>query len=262
METVLNHQASTPLYRQLADELCEAIQAGVFAVGGRIPSEPALAVTYGIGRPTVRQATDCLVRRGLLERRRGAGTFVIAAREPVDLFTLGGTAAAFEGAGLNLQTTVVAPVVLTTSLPETAGPLVGRAGFMFARVGCVDGEPVLLEQMALEQATFPGFAALPLGAMPLSTLVERYYQRRPTSGRQTLRAHATGAPEAELLAVAVGHNVLLVERTLDFGVATNVFFARMLVVTDRVALTQTLVATMGLGATTFTREKPLDEKSS
>ena len=252
---MLNHQAPTPLYRQLADELCERIQTGIIAVGARIPSEPELASTYGIGRPTVRQATDCLVRRGLVERRRGAGTFVIAAREPVDLFTLGGTAAAFAGAGLELVTTIVAPVVLTTSLPDAAGPLAGSAGYTFGRVGRVDGRPVLLEQMALAQATFPGFAALPLGEVPLSTLVERHYQRRPTSGRQTLRAHAATAPEAALLAVAAGHSVLLVERTLDFGIATNVFFARMLVVTDRVALTQTLVATTGLGAATFTREK-------
>jgi GntR family transcriptional regulator len=61
-----------------------------------LPSEHELARQFRVGRPTVRQATELLVRRGMIERRRGSGTLVRPARPEVDLFTLSGTIAAFE----------------------------------------------------------------------------------------------------------------------------------------------------------------------
>src|SRR5919112_3558375 len=48
-------------------------------VGEAIPSERQLSVDLGVSRLTVRAALDELVRAGLLDRRRGSGTFV---REP------------------------------------------------------------------------------------------------------------------------------------------------------------------------------------
>ncbi|MFL6539073.1 MAG: GntR family transcriptional regulator, partial [Chthoniobacterales bacterium] len=49
---------------------------------------PELSRQHGIGRPTVRQATELLVKRGLIERRRGSGTYVRKAEQRVDLFSL------------------------------------------------------------------------------------------------------------------------------------------------------------------------------
>ena len=74
---LLNLNSPIPLYRQLALRLREDIDSGDIAVRQKIPSENELAREYGIGRPTVRQATDLLVREGILQRRRGAGTFVL-----------------------------------------------------------------------------------------------------------------------------------------------------------------------------------------
>jgi GntR family transcriptional regulator len=73
----LNPESPLPLYRQLAELLLERIRVGEYTSGSRIPSEPELARTFRIGRPTVRQATDLLVRRRCLERRRGSGTYVV-----------------------------------------------------------------------------------------------------------------------------------------------------------------------------------------
>ena len=112
---MLNPSLALPLYQQLADELAAGLQKGDYAVGSRIPSEHELAQRYGLGRPTVRQATEVLVRRGLLERRRGAGTFVSTPREAVDLFTLSGTLAAFEGSGSRFARAWSSPFGCATS---------------------------------------------------------------------------------------------------------------------------------------------------
>lgn len=64
----------------IADRICSEIEAriasGEWLPGHRIPFEHELVVQYGCARATVGKALTALVRAGLLERRRKAGTFV------------------------------------------------------------------------------------------------------------------------------------------------------------------------------------------
>ena len=46
-------------------------------IGERIPNEFELAERFGVGRSTIREAVKGLVSRGILEVRRGSGTYVI-----------------------------------------------------------------------------------------------------------------------------------------------------------------------------------------
>lgn len=237
---MLNPDNGIPLYRQVADELSEGIYGGKYRVGDRIPGEEELASTYGIGRPTVRQATDLLVRRGLIERRRGAGTFVLSLKEQVDLFQLIGTSAAFAEAGLSFETHVVESARRTERFGTDAGPLAATSGYTFTRLGRLEGVAVLVEHLYLSQLVFPDFDRHPLEQQSLSRLVERYYQRRPIGGKQTLSVSELSGPDARLLGVANGQAALLVERRIDFAGAPGSIFVRLSVLTERVTLTQTL----------------------
>jgi GntR family transcriptional regulator of arabinose operon len=49
---------------------------GAFCTGDRLPSEKELGDMFAISRQTVRQATSVLGNEGLLERRRGSGTYI------------------------------------------------------------------------------------------------------------------------------------------------------------------------------------------
>ena len=62
--------------RQLYLLLRDRIASGRLADGGLLPGEQALAVEHGVSRVTVRRALAELEREGLVNRRRGAGTFV------------------------------------------------------------------------------------------------------------------------------------------------------------------------------------------
>lgn len=68
--------APTPLYHQIYSELREAVLAGRLAAGARLPSTRSIAAELGISRRPVKEAFGHLVEEGLLEGRRGAGTFV------------------------------------------------------------------------------------------------------------------------------------------------------------------------------------------
>lgn len=63
---------------QIEDELMKYILGKPIAVGEKMPNEFELAEMFGVGRSTVREAVKGLVSRGVLEIRRGAGTYVIS----------------------------------------------------------------------------------------------------------------------------------------------------------------------------------------
>lgn len=65
---------------RIADRLSEMIVHGRFAPGDKLPNEPALADELNVSRTTLREALRILSTRGLVEVRRGVGTFVTESR--------------------------------------------------------------------------------------------------------------------------------------------------------------------------------------
>ncbi len=69
----------------LADEvtakLRDMIRSGEWALQERIPAEPELMATLGVSRGTLREAIKALAHSGMLEVRRGDGTYVRAVSE-------------------------------------------------------------------------------------------------------------------------------------------------------------------------------------
>ena len=65
-----------PLYRELASVLRDELQQ--FCPGDLLPSEVQLAARFSVNRHTLRRAVDELVLEGLVLRRQGKGTQVLA----------------------------------------------------------------------------------------------------------------------------------------------------------------------------------------
>jgi GntR family transcriptional regulator / MocR family aminotransferase len=76
-----DRSSAAPVFRQLADMLRALIGAGRLAGGTKLPATRELATSLGLGRASVSQAYDELVREGWLTAHVGQGTFV-AGRAP------------------------------------------------------------------------------------------------------------------------------------------------------------------------------------
>lgn len=236
----LNPQSPIPLYRQLAEILAAKIRNGEYQVASRIPSENHMAAEFGIGRPTVRQATDFLIRKGLLLRRRGSGTYVCARTKDVDLFSLGGTLSAFESKGIDVDIRIRKNIKLI-DIPEDAdNPFSGQSAYFFSRVSSVDGVPLLLEEMYLSAFLFPGIGDMDLSGRSISRIVDEIYYMQPSSGKQTFSIRAPGAERALQLGVSADTSVLVVKRFLHFPKGTNGIYAELFCITDRFAFSQNL----------------------
>ena len=63
-------------YKQVADQLLEAIQNGIYKPGDKIPKEEELCAQFNVGRQTLRSAVSQLEESGYLKRVQGSGTYV------------------------------------------------------------------------------------------------------------------------------------------------------------------------------------------
>lgn len=75
----------TPAYLRVANALRERIRNGEFPPHSRIPVRSELMATHAVGAAAAREAVRVLTAEGLLEGRRGLGTFVRARRTEVHL---------------------------------------------------------------------------------------------------------------------------------------------------------------------------------
>jgi DNA-binding GntR family transcriptional regulator len=71
-----------PPYVQLAADLRDAIAAGQYKEGDRLPSTRRLAETHGISTGTVQHAMKLLREEGLIGGHQGRGVFVLATDAP------------------------------------------------------------------------------------------------------------------------------------------------------------------------------------
>lgn len=237
---MLNTESPLPLYQQLVDVLTRRIRAGEYTPGDRIPSEHQLAAAFGIGRPTVRQALDVLVRRRMLVRRRGSGTYVAPREHEVDLFSLAGTTSAFQRKGLTVDTRVRRRMQCITVDGGGDNPFDGGRAFFFSRRSCVDGVPVLVEDLYLHPELFDGIDRIDLEGRSVAAIVAERYYMRPTHGRQTFRIAYLQGPHALDLGVSAATPVLAVKRYLNFPPADNAIYAELFCRTDQFVFSQTI----------------------
>lgn len=98
-------------YRRIADDLRSRITAGELVIGDRVPSQPQLCDDYGVSKTTADKALNQLAAEGLIVRRSGSGSFVLAVPE---------TRRVMVGPGTRITATADAGPVLVVHRPGAA----------------------------------------------------------------------------------------------------------------------------------------------
>ncbi|WNB98860.1 GntR family transcriptional regulator [Streptomyces sp. CGMCC 4.7035] len=208
----LDRSSPVPLYYQLAQQLEAAIEHGVLGPGSLLGNEIDLAGRLGLSRPTVRQAIQSLVDKGLLVRRRGVGTQVVHSqvKRPLELSSLYDD---LEASGQKPATQVVRNEVEQASAEVAAalGIAEGADVHHMERLRLTHGEPV---------AFLSNY--VPVGLLDLDTRTLEstglYRMMRSAgitlhSARQTVGARSATAKEAQRLAEPEGAALLTMQRT-------------------------------------------------
>jgi GntR family transcriptional regulator len=224
-----------PLYRRIEADIRERIRAGDLAPGARIETELDLMERHGVSRATVRQALGELVGEGLLEIRRGTGTFVTTPRFQ---HTIGGFysfSREIERHGLTPGTTVLGLVVEAAD-DEVAGALDVQPRtrvVALRRLRLAGDEPLVVETSYLPAARFPGLEEVDFGTVRLYDTLTSAYGCRPVRARETFEPILLSDDEANLLGQAAGGPALRVERIAYDQDDTPIEFCRSTVRGDR-----------------------------
>ncbi len=212
LEFEVDRSSPVPLYYQLAQQLESAIEHGRLAPGSLLGNEIDLAGRLGLSRPTVRQAIQSLVDKGLLVRRRGVGTQVVHSqvRRPLELSSL------FD----DLQAAGQSPA--TRVLRNETEPASARVA---AALGVAEGsEVVVLQRLRLTHGEPMAHLCnyLPTGLLPLDDArleATGLYRMMRSAGitlhsaRQSVGARCATEEEAVLLAEESGAALLTMSRT-------------------------------------------------
>lgn len=73
---VIDRTSGVPAYRQVADHIRAQIDTGEYPPGAKLPSERDLVESYGVSRPTIRDAIGLLRAEGVVIAEHGRGVFV------------------------------------------------------------------------------------------------------------------------------------------------------------------------------------------
>src|ERR1700751_4512349 len=167
----------SPLYSRVETVLGSEIADGLLQAGDQLPTEDSLIARFEVSRITVRRAIQNLVSRGLVEIRRGKGTFVAAPKITQELTELSGFVEDMHAVGRKPTARVLGREIVTADatvasrLALTKGARVVR----IRRVPVATGLPISFDNTYLPREIGKKIRTKTRKAEPIFSLLERKY---------------------------------------------------------------------------------------
>jgi len=193
--------SAQPAYQRIQSAIRKRIESGELQPGKPVPSERDLARIHLVSLMTARHALAFLEREGLVERRRGIGTFVALPKihfnklmsytEQMAARTLTAGAKILFAKVVDHENEAAARL----SLPPTSSVI------RLERLRHASGEPFALETCYLSATEFPGLLDAPIARESLFGILERDYNVELGYADEEVDATAADPRIAELLAI-------------------------------------------------------------
>lgn len=205
----------SPLYAKVEAALISDISAAILLPGSQLPPEDGLIERFGVSRTTVRKAIENLVARGVVEIRRGKGTFVAQPKITQELTELTGFVEDMEALGRTPTARLLDKQVVPAD-PDVARQLAVPAGSLVMRIQrarLADGVVMSFDETYLPREIGEKVITHDLDAEPIFSLLEGKYDLPLIEAEYRLEAVTATPDVAQALAVETGSAVFLIERT-------------------------------------------------
>jgi GntR family transcriptional regulator len=190
-----------PAYQRIQGTLRKRIDAGDLRTGDAVPSERDLAKIHSVSLMTARHALASLEREGVVERRRGIGTFVSAPK--IHFNKLMSYTEQMASRSMTAGSKVLFAKIIDDEQEANARlSLSPKSGVIkLERLRHAAGEPFALETCYLSAAQFPGLLSAPVQRESLFGILERDYKIEIGYADEEVDATAADPRTADLLDV-------------------------------------------------------------
>lgn len=209
-----NGRNGTPAYQRIQGSIRERIEGGELKPGDAVASERELAKVHRVSLMTARHALAGLEREGMVERRRGSGTFVAPPR--IHFNKLMSYTEQMSSRGLAPSSKIITCKVVQDE-DEIAARLNLPAASRLVKVERVrhtSEEPFALEVCYLPADEFAGLTRAPLGRSSLFATLERDYEVRITYADEEVDATAADSRVSQLLEIPRGAPVMRIRQVI------------------------------------------------
>jgi GntR family histidine utilization transcriptional repressor len=228
----MRKEPDMPLHQRILSEVEGRILSGEWPPGHRIPFEHELTTHYGCSRMTVNKALTDLVKRGLIERRRKAGTYVSHPHVQSAVLEIHDLRREVQALGLAYDYRIDSRRLRRTRVEDRERLELPRASSVLDII-CrhfADDRPFCLEERLISLAAVPeaaeeDFASLSPGSWLLGKVPWSAAEHR-------IRAVAADRAIADALAIAPGTACLVIERRTWSG-NTDITHVRLTYPGDR-----------------------------
>jgi GntR family transcriptional regulator len=206
---------AAPLWARVLGDLRRRLDAGEFT--DRFPADAELVEHYKVSRHTVREAVRHLQTDGLLERRRGRGSFVTRTAIEQPLGTLYSLYRSIEDAGASQHSVVR---YLEERRDDKAEAMLGCTGeplVYLERVRLADGEPVALDCSWLPARSCRALLGIDFGHTALYEQLAERCGIRLTSGWERMRPVLPDRVQRSLLGLDAHQPAFAIERLAVAG---------------------------------------------
>ncbi len=201
---------SEPLHRRIYADLERRILSGDWAPGRRIPFEHELTAAYGCSRMTVNKAISELAGRGLVTRRRRAGTFVAQPKAHAAVLAIPDLRAEALDRGQSYGYRLLERRVRDAATPGEAELAASGRLLDLACLHSADDEPLALERRLIALSAAPEAAGVDFHVTPPGSWL---LESAPwTEAENRISAVEADAHDARLLGLSAGAACLRVER--------------------------------------------------
>jgi len=214
MNERINFDSYIPYYIQLMAILKEKVQLGTWVPGGQIPGEQELCGLYRVSRTVVRQALRELELEGVINRRKGKGTFISLPKISEGLVQkLTGFYQDMVERGLKPSTKVLHQNV-TPANEQVARFLNIKPGVEVVdilRLRFINAEPIQLVTTYIPYEICPTLATVDLTDRSLYEFLETECGIFIAKGRRYIEAVLANENEAELLGIERGAPLIMLD---------------------------------------------------
>ncbi|HEU5351582.1 MAG TPA: GntR family transcriptional regulator [Terracidiphilus sp.] len=208
------NRTEEPIYKQIQNAIRRRIDSGQLKPGNPVPSERELARLHKVSLMTARHALSEMAKDGIVERRRGAGTFVAPPR--VQFNKLLGYTEQTASLGLTANSRVVTCGIVTRE-HEIAARLglapTARLGKV-ERVRLAGDEPVALETCYWSADEYPNLVDRPLERVSLFGIMEREFGAQLAYSDEEIDATDADQRLADSLAITRGSPLLRIRQLI------------------------------------------------